>query len=89
MELKWGLKIVMHVIDKPLTVNAAPDKPVLKRRSFFIKLATGMAGGWAAGNLITAVFHPKFHRKNNEAIRVTINPLAVPRTKKENKSHGG
>jgi hypothetical protein len=64
------------------------DKFVLKRRSFFIRLLGGIAGGWMAGNLFSGILRSTAVHKSNEKVKVRINPLAVSRTKKDSETHG-
>ena len=78
----------MHVIVKRLTMETTQDRPTFKRRSFFIRLLSGIAGVWTAGNLISGIVRSTARKKSKETIQVTINPLAVPRTKNEMNSHG-
>jgi hypothetical protein len=63
-------------------------KHTLQRRSFFRKLFSGAVGGWIAGSLFSGLIRPKRIVQSNEQIRVTINPLAVPRLSKDEISHG-
>jgi len=64
------------------------DKYSLKRRSFFIRLLGGIAGGWIAGNLFSGILRSTAVYKSNKKVKVRINPLAVSRVKKEPKTHG-
>jgi len=64
------------------------EKHTLQRRSFFSRLFSGVVGGWIAGNLFSDIMLPKRIAQSNEQIRVTINPLAVPRLSKDELSHG-
>jgi hypothetical protein len=69
-------------------METTQDKTMLKRRLFFIKLFSGIGGGWAAGNLISSIVRSITRKKTKGKIQVAINPLAVPRTKNEMNSHG-
>jgi hypothetical protein len=61
---------------------------VFKRRSFFIRILGGIAGGWIAGNLFSGILHSTAVQKTNEDVQVRINPLAVSRAKKDTNTHG-
>ncbi len=69
-------------------MEAPQDKFVLKRRSFFIRLLGGIAGWWMAGNLFFGILRATASAKNNEEVKVRINPLAVSRAKKDTETHG-
>jgi len=78
----------MHVIVKTLHMEHIQEKLTLQRRSFFSRLFSALVGGWIAGNLFSTLMHPKQITQSNEQVRVTINPLAVPRLSKDEISHG-
>jgi hypothetical protein len=78
----------MRVIAKRLSMETTQDKTTLKRRSFFIRIFGGIAGGWIAGNLFSHIVRTTTVAGNKEIVQVKINPLAVRRTKKETTSHG-
>ena len=78
----------MRVIGKQLNMKTIEDKNVYKRRSFIIRVFGGIAGGWVAGNLFPGIERSTALIKSNKAIQVKINPLAIPRSNKEEKSHG-
>jgi hypothetical protein len=78
----------MHVIVKTLTMGQIQEKHTLQRRSFFRRLFGGIVGGWLTGNLFSEMIRPKEKAHSNERIQVRIDPLAVPRMKKDEKSHG-
>jgi hypothetical protein len=59
-----------------------------KRRSFFIRVLGGIAGGWLIGNLFSGFRRSIADMKNHDAVQVSINPLAIPRATKETVSHG-
>jgi hypothetical protein len=63
------------------------DKIVFKRRSLFIRLLGGIAGGWMAGNLFSGILRTTAGVKSNEEVKVRINPLAVSRAKKDTTIH--
>jgi hypothetical protein len=64
-------------------METTQGKITIKRRSFFGRLFTGIAGGWIAGNLFTHVVRSTAIPKSKEEVQVTINPLAVPRSEKD------
>ena len=78
----------MHVIGKRVSMETPQSNFVFKRRSFFIRLLGGIAGGWMAGNLFSGILRATAGDKNMEEVKVRINPLAVSRVKKEPKTHG-
>jgi hypothetical protein len=78
----------MHVIVKQLNMETTQDKITLKRRSFFIRLFGGIAGGWIAGSLFSGIVRATKIIGSREAIQVRINPLAVPRTDKDDTAYG-
>jgi hypothetical protein len=78
----------MHVIVKQLNMETIQDKNTFKRRSFFVRLFSGIAGAWIAGNLFSGMVRTATNTGNKEVVQVTINPLAVPRTNKDAISHG-
>ena len=59
----------------------------LKRRSFFLRVLGGLAGGWMSGNLLSDGGRSARDMKNTDAVQVSINPLAVPRTAKDTALH--
>jgi hypothetical protein len=59
----------------------------MKRRNFFTSLAAGAAGLFAGVAVLRSLIRPA-PPAGHGAIKVTINPLAVPRAKKEETSHG-
>jgi hypothetical protein len=61
---------------------------LFKRRTFFLRVIGGIAGGWMIGNLFSGIGRSTAEVKNNNAVQVSINPLAVPRSMKEAASHG-
>jgi hypothetical protein len=79
---------VPHVIVKRIGREIMQDQPVLKRRSFFIQLLGGIAGGWIAGNLFNRMRHSPVPAKSIDDVRVKINPLAVSRANTDVHSHG-
>ena len=78
----------MHVTDKTVSMEQTQEHHTLPRRSFFNRLFGGIVGGWLTGNLFSELIRPKEIAQRNEQIRVRINPLAVPRMKKDEISHG-
>ena len=78
----------MRVTGKTVSMEQTQVKHTLRRRSFFSRLFSGVVGGWIAGNLFSELIRPKRIAQSNEQIRVTINPLAVPRLSKDEISHG-
>jgi len=64
------------------------DKHTLRRRSFFVRFFSGIAGGWITGNLFSSIVRTTKITGSKEVIQVKINPLAVSRTKKDSASHG-
>ena len=69
-------------------MGTTQDRITLKRRSFFIRLFGGIAGGWIAGNLFSGIVHTAKVIGSKKTIQVRINPLAVPRTDKDATAHG-
>jgi hypothetical protein len=69
-------------------METTEDKITLKRRSFFKRFFGGIAGGWLAGNLFPDIVHTTTIAKRKKEVQVTINPLAIPRMKKDTVSHG-
>jgi hypothetical protein len=78
----------MRVIVNWITMETTQDKIALKRRSFFIRLLGGIAGGWIAGNVFTVKRRSTAVHRSNDEVKVRINPLAVSRTKKDSETHG-
>jgi hypothetical protein len=78
----------MHAIVNRLSMETTHDRITLKRRSFFIRLFGGIAGGWIAGNLFSGIVHTTKVIGSKKAIQVRINPLAVPRMNKDGPAHG-
>ncbi len=64
------------------TAAVTPQEP--QRRAFFLRILAGIGGGIALGSLL-----PRFLRaatvppRTDPAPRVTIHPMAVPRSKKD------
>jgi len=69
-------------------METGQNKQTLRRRSFFMRLIGGIVGGWITGNLFSGIVRSTALTQNKKAIQVKINPLAVPRTNKNNTSHG-
>jgi hypothetical protein len=69
-------------------METTQDKIDLKRRSFFIRLLGGIAGGWIAGNVFSGMIRSTAVTKSNEEVKVRINPLAVSRAKKDTNTYG-
>ena len=78
----------MRVIGKQQSMEIMQDKNTYKRRSFIMRIFGGIAGGWIAGNLFPGIERSTALTKSKKAIQVRINPLAVPRSNKDAKSHG-
>jgi hypothetical protein len=78
----------MRVIVKRLNMETIQDTYLQSRRSFFVRLFSGVAGGWIAGNLLSRIVRTKTISESTNVVQVTINPFAVPRTKKDTISHG-
>lgn len=78
----------MHVIVKRLNMETRQNTYPHGRRSFFVQLFSGLAGGWMAGNLLSRFVRPKTVPGNKNVVQVMINPFAVPRTNKDTRSHG-
>jgi len=58
------------------------------RRAFFGKLLTAVGGGLIGGSLLERLFASRTQASKQEhPINISINPLAVPRTKEGSKSH--
>ena len=65
-------------------INPSP----MKRRSFFGYLVTSVAGGFFVGSVIRRILSTKARTSHqDQPIRISTNPLAVPRTKEGSKSH--
>ncbi len=88
MASTWGLRIVTRVIVKQSSMETTQNHHTFKRRSFFKRLAGALAGGWIAGNLFPGIMRSTTNPGKNEPMQITINPLAVPRTKQDGTSHG-
>jgi hypothetical protein len=71
-----------------MRMEKTQNKNIYKRRSFFIRLISGIAGGFAGGNLFSKMIHTTGLTKNNKELQVRINPLAVQRRSKEVTPHG-
>jgi hypothetical protein len=78
----------MRVTGKTVSMEQTQIKHTLQRRSFFSRLFSGVVGGWIAGSLFLDILRPKRIAQSDEQIRITINPLAVPRLNQDGKSHG-
>jgi hypothetical protein len=64
--------------------SAAPST----RRSFFGYLAAGVIGGFLGGGLLRGLFARRSAPpRHDESMKISINPLAVPRTKESSTSH--
>ncbi|MEK6754819.1 MAG: hypothetical protein AABZ02_01570 [Bacteroidota bacterium] len=60
----------------------------MKRRSFFGYLVASVAGGFFVGSVIRRILSTKASPSHqDQPIRISTNPLAVPRTKEGSKSH--
>ena len=58
------------------------------RRAFFGKLLTAVGGGLVGGSLLGNLFGPRIQAaKQEHPINISINPLAVPRTKEGSRSN--
>jgi hypothetical protein len=87
MVQKWDQKIVMPVIVKRLSMETAQDEHTFERRSFFLRLFGGIAGGWVAGKFFSGMVRTIRVIESNEVVQVKINPLAVSRSNKDAISH--
>jgi hypothetical protein len=68
-------------------MNDRMQESGMKRRNFFTALAAGATGFFAGVPVLRALLRPA-PPAGNRATKVTINPLAVPRAKKEGASNG-
>jgi len=68
-------------------METSQENNIYKRRSFMMRLFGGIGGGWIVGNLFTGIVRSMTLTKSKNAIKVRINPLAVPRTNKDATSH--
>ena len=78
----------MHVIVNRLSMETTQEKYPHSRRSFFVRLFSGIAGGWIVGNLFSSLVRNTTVIGSTQVVQVKINPLAVPRTNKDTISHG-
>jgi hypothetical protein len=78
----------MRVIVKRLSMETTQNTITFKRRSFFLRLVSGIAGGGIAENLFSRFVHTTRSTKSNETVQVIMNPLAIPRATKNGTSHG-
>ncbi len=78
----------MLAIGKKIKKNVNSGTEASKRRLFFMQLAGGIIGGWAAGNFFLAKRLSLGASENKKNIEVTIHPQAVARRAKKDLSHG-
>jgi hypothetical protein len=78
----------MRVIVKRLSMETTQEKYPQSRRSFFVRLFSGIAAGWIVGNLFSSLVRSTTVIGSKKVVQAKINPLAVPRTKKDTISHG-
>ena len=65
------------------------QKPLLKRRNFFASILSAAAGFLVVAPAFRSLLNATRHENRVEPkIKVTINPLAVPREKKGSASNG-
>ncbi|MGD1043739.1 MAG: hypothetical protein ABR936_00275 [Bacteroidota bacterium] len=69
-------------------METTQENNTFKRRSFFLRVFGGIAGGWIARNLFSGFIRTTTNTGSKEIVQVTINPLAVPRMNKDATSHG-
>jgi hypothetical protein len=69
-------------------METTQEKYSHSRRSFFVRLFSGITGGWIAGNLLSRIVRPTTFTGSKEVVQAKINPLAVPRMNKDSISHG-
>jgi hypothetical protein len=59
-----------------------------QRRAFFGQLFTAVGGGVLGGSILQKLFSSrKQARENERPVNISINPLAVPRSKEGSKSN--
>ncbi|MCX6122389.1 MAG: hypothetical protein NTX44_12340 [Ignavibacteriales bacterium] len=78
----------MRVIVKRLSMETTQEKYSHSRRSFFVRLFSGIAGGWIVGNLFSSLVRSTTGTGSKRVVQAKINPLAVQRTNKDSISHG-
>jgi len=76
-------------MDNPMNQKSNEKSvPCPPRRAFFGKLLTAVGGGLVGGSLLERLFASRTQASKQEhPINISINPLAVPRTKEGSKSN--
>jgi hypothetical protein len=77
----------MHAIGKRTQRSIEPATQKNPRRLFFMQLAGGILGGWAAGKIFLPKIPSTDASEHKKEMKVMLHPLAVARRTKEEFTH--